>query len=216
MLAAGFSPDKVLRFLSRPLDLQWAYVDETRTLWNRPRPELLAAAARPNSFLIVRRRAPRADDGAAMLAATCLGDQHVLHKDAYFIPFLLGSSSGGPKLFAETRSGPNLSPRAVAYLASLGLGPDDADYASLLWLHALAVAYSHRALPTTSGASLPTGLAFRCRRGCSDCEHPPRSADAWPTSSTRCGPTQGVSRPSLRLSAAWTGALSSRLGATWR
>jgi len=140
----GFAPQKVVRFLSRPLDVQWAYVDEVRTLWNRPRPELLAHAENLNNFLIVRRRAPRADDGAAMLPGSCLGDQHVLHKDAYFIPFVLNAADENREMFAEQRPGPNLSGRAGAYLASLGIVPDDPDYASMLWLHALAVAYSPR------------------------------------------------------------------------
>jgi len=38
----GFAEEKLVRFLSRPLDVQWAYVHDTRGLWNRHRPELLA------------------------------------------------------------------------------------------------------------------------------------------------------------------------------
>lgn len=152
MQASGYATAQVVRFLSRPMDLQWAYVDETRTLWNRPRPELLAHARLPNQFLVVRRRAPRVDDGAALLPASCLGDQHVLHKDAYFVPFELNIKANDDGFFAgeESRT-PNLSARAAAYLDAVGVESSDATRTGLLWLHALAVGYSGRYLADNAG-----------------------------------------------------------------
>ncbi len=150
--AGGFDEAKVVRFLSRPMDVQWAYVDPAAKLWNDVRRELLPHATVGARFLLVRRRAPRADDGSAMLPATCLADQHVLHKDAYFIPFSLRDARPeGLELFAEERTGPNLSERAVAYLRALGIGPADGDYAEVLWHHALAVAYSPRYVADNAG-----------------------------------------------------------------
>jgi hypothetical protein len=147
LLAVGFKEEAIVRFVSRPLDVQWAYVDPIGKLWNEDRPELLVHAQRGNWFLMVRRRAPRADDGAAMLPASCLGDQHVLHKDAYFIPImrylpssqLVGDSQDG--LF-QLGARPNLSAKASAYLTGLGMQETDPDYAELLWWHALAISYA--------------------------------------------------------------------------
>ena len=87
----------------------------------------------------------------------CLIDQHVMHKDAYVIPFWLADDArpahpaGAVPLFdiqaegAGTGAGrPNLSERALEYLA--GIGVTDAglspESAALIWLHALAVGYS--------------------------------------------------------------------------
>lgn len=139
----GFQPEKVVRFLSRPLDAQWAYVDSTRKLWNEVRSKDLLPHARPgNRFILARRRAPRLDDGAAVLPATCIGDQHVLHKDAYFIPMLRYSTNPEGGMFADPGPSPNLSPAAAAYLSGLGIEHTEALYAELLWWHAVAIAYA--------------------------------------------------------------------------
>src|SRR5208282_5775109 len=76
-----YSPDHIMRFQVTPFDLRWAYVDATRQLWNEPRPQYVQAAVMGSDFLLVRRRAPRALDGAAFLLSRCLIDQHVMHKD---------------------------------------------------------------------------------------------------------------------------------------
>lgn len=141
LAAGGFVESRIVRFISRPLDVQWAYVDPTGKLWNEVRKDLLPHAALGNRFLLARRRAPRLDDGAALLPATCLGDQHVLHKDACFIPTLL-YPTGQPGLFDPGTPRPNLSPKAITYLSGVGVDEADQDYAELLWLHALAVAYA--------------------------------------------------------------------------
>ncbi len=156
LLSAGFKEEAIVRFVSRPLDIQWAYVDPTGKLWNENRRELLVHARPGNWFLMVRRRAPRADDGAAMLPASCLGDQHVLHKDAYFVPIrrYLPSSQqagGGQDGLFNLDARPNLSPKASAYLTGLGLKETDPDYAELLWWHALAISYAPQYLTDNPG-----------------------------------------------------------------
>lgn len=149
----GYKESRLVRFVSRPLDVQWAYVDSTRKLWNEVRAkDLLPHAVEPNRFLVARRRAPRADDGAALLPATSLGDQHVLHKDAYFIPHLLyPETAEGDALFDADDPTPNLSHGAIDYLHQVGVATDDQEYASLLWWHALAIAYSPRYLADNPG-----------------------------------------------------------------
>jgi hypothetical protein len=156
LLNAGFRKDALVRFVSRPLDVQWAYVETTGKLWNEDRRELLVQAQPGNWFLMVRRRAPRADDGAAMLPASCLGDQHVLHKDAYLVPIKQYSSSsqqagGGQDGLFAVPPRPNLSTKAAAYLAGLGMEETHPHYAELLWWHALAICYAPQYLADNPG-----------------------------------------------------------------
>jgi hypothetical protein len=152
-----FDAHRIKRFQVKPFDLRYAYIDTTTKLWNEPRKEYVAAAAAGSHFLLLRRRAPRALDGAAFLLSRCLIDQHVMHKDAYVVPFWLAARAeredAAAQLFpldpAADDEGapewrPNLSIRAVDYLASVGI--DDAqtshESAALLWHHVLAIGYS--------------------------------------------------------------------------
>ncbi|MEU7863834.1 type ISP restriction/modification enzyme [Nonomuraea sp. NPDC049141] len=150
-----FDEQRIQRFQFRPLDMRYAYVETETQLWNRSRPLLVAAAAAASGFLLVRRRAPRALDGATFHFSDCLVDQKVLFTDAYAIPFWLSAGVGAtdngvaslfdldPEQPAETWR-PNLSDHALAYLQQLGI--DDAksnkDSATLIWLHALAIGFS--------------------------------------------------------------------------
>jgi hypothetical protein len=122
-----FDAQQIQRFQFRPLDMRYAYVDTQPGLWNRSRPLLVAAAAAASGFLLVRRRAPRALDGAALHFSDCLVDQKVLFTDAYAIPLWRSGErgtpdNGDPALFdlkveqqADTWR-PNLSGKAQAYL----------------------------------------------------------------------------------------------------
>ncbi|WP_405365701.1 type ISP restriction/modification enzyme [Kitasatospora sp. NBC_00039] len=150
-----FDEKRIQRFQFRPLDMRYAYVETETQLWNRSRPLLVAAATASSGFLLIRRRAPRALDGAAVHFSDCLVDQKVLFTDAYAIPFWL--SAGSEKADNDMLSlfdlddeqpadtwRPNLSSGALAYLQQLGV--DDAktnkDSAMLVWLHALAIGVS--------------------------------------------------------------------------
>lgn len=150
----GFDETRVKQFLVKPFDLRWAYIETGTTLWNRSRPEFQAASEVGSEFLLVRKNAPRALDGAAFLLSAELSDQHALHKDAYAIPLLLAKDENREEtaqLFSlEGGSGggspwrPNLSRFAISYLAELGFTDTytDRDSARLLWLHTLAIGYS--------------------------------------------------------------------------
>lgn len=173
---AGFNPKKIrerlladspyddaktVRFCVKPFDLRWAYVDTTTGLWNRSRPELVHAATLGSDFLLLRRRAPRALDGAAFLLSRCLIDQHVMHKDAYVVPFYLATDEEEAKKedetgtisifeFEEEATTPqpawraNLSTLALNYLTELGVRDAQTSKASaqLIWQHVLAIGYS--------------------------------------------------------------------------
>ena len=151
-----FDKHRIQPFQFRPLDMRYAYIETSAKLWNESRTPLVAAAAAASGFLLARRRAPRALDGAALHFSDCLVDQKVLFTDAYAIPFWLSAgpgrddAGGTAPLFdldAEQPAGawkPNLSSKALAYLQQLGI--DDAktnkDSATLIWLHALAIGVS--------------------------------------------------------------------------
>ncbi|GAA2665547.1 DNA methyltransferase [Streptomyces aculeolatus] len=155
-----FDPSKVVRFCVKPFDVRWAYVDTAGKLWNESRDELVRAASLGSDFLLLRRRAPRALDGAAFLLSRSLIDQHVMHKDAYVVPFYLatevgnsrGNEAGGAiSLFDvdvesadESNWRPNLSELALDYLAELGVTDAQTSQrnAQLIWQHVLAIGYS--------------------------------------------------------------------------
>ncbi|MGD1000116.1 MAG: type ISP restriction/modification enzyme [Candidatus Brocadiia bacterium] len=149
LTASGFRDSNIARFLFKPFDLRWAYIERIANLWNRVRPELLAQAWHGNRFLLIRCHAAKAPDGATFHLVGHIADQHVLHTDAYFVPIRLQKEAGRAKGLFHDASGPseptaNLSSAARAYLAGLGINDPDAgaDAAGTIWLHALAVGYS--------------------------------------------------------------------------
>jgi len=144
-----FQENNIVRFVFKPFDLRWAYIERTSNLWNRVRPELLAQAWAGNRFLLIRCHAPKAPDGATFHSVSHIADQHVMHTDAYFVPIRLQKEAGKAKGLFDEVCGPcepiaNLSPTARAYLADLGVKEPDADLkaAALIWMHALAIGYS--------------------------------------------------------------------------
>ena len=70
-----FDEQHIHRFQFRPLDMRYAYIETGVKLWNESRSLLVAAAEAEAGFLLARRRAPRALDGAALHFSDCLLDQ---------------------------------------------------------------------------------------------------------------------------------------------
>lgn len=150
-----FDNERIQRFQFRPFDLRYAYIETESKLWNESRTMLVAAAEAASGFLLVRRRAPRVLDGAALHFSECLMDQKVLFTDAYAIPLWLSVAkaklgSGDPALFdlaaGESADAwkPNLSDKALAYLHRLGINDatSNRENATLIWMHALAMGVS--------------------------------------------------------------------------
>jgi hypothetical protein len=150
-----FDESRVERDHYRPTDMRYAYIDPAPQLWNRSRPMLVEAASADSGFVLVRRRAPRALDGAALHFSDCLIDQKVLFTDAYAIPLWLLGGEGAPTadvpgLFEleaqepERAWIPNLSDSAKAYLMRIGIEDAESNKhsAALIWMHALAIGTS--------------------------------------------------------------------------
>ncbi len=134
-----FREENVRRFLFKPFDLRWAYIERLRNLWNRVRPELLSHASRPNEFILARRNVPKFPDGSTFFACTHLADQHALHTDAYFIPVSLSAQNEQPEPGTTRRMvfsasddssdswNSNLSVESRSYLKKLGIENPDSD-----------------------------------------------------------------------------------------
>ncbi len=119
-------------------------------LWNRSRPVLWEQCWEGNTFLMSRPTGVARPEGVPIFFTPLLGDNDFLRGHAYYFPLRLRAKSQKNNqqavLFdeADTATRANLSSKARAYLASLGItNPDgDAETAGLIWMHALAVGYS--------------------------------------------------------------------------
>jgi hypothetical protein len=150
----SYEEGHIRRYALYPYDTRWCYHSNVPPLWNRPRPALTAQAWPGNKFFVTRMMAERPNEGAFIVMTEALPDYHLLRPNAIAIPVRLrvgpdlraslsaqtlpGMERGTEKIIA------NLSLAARAYLASLGFqGLDkDAESASNLWMHALAIGYS--------------------------------------------------------------------------
>jgi hypothetical protein len=144
MRGLGFSVSSVHRFLYHPFDKRWAYVAGHK-LWNEWRPQLARALNHQTVFIVYRKNAVEPNDGVPLLASRDIGDQHAMHKDAYFIPLHYATSDergGHVKLFDDSH--PNLSDTALEYLKTLGYSGDQIakGEADMLWYHFVAIANS--------------------------------------------------------------------------
>ncbi|HXP62423.1 MAG TPA: type ISP restriction/modification enzyme, partial [Dongiaceae bacterium] len=161
---ASFRPEKIVRYPFKPFDLRLAYLDaDIQPLFSRPSPELLQQRFKGNSFFITRDTADKDLEGAPFYFSPLVCDYDCLSGHARHFPIRLraglkasrkddgngefdsilhesapGCDAGGTEATA------NLSTAARAYLAALGIrNPDaDAEAASLLWMHALAIGFS--------------------------------------------------------------------------
>jgi hypothetical protein len=135
----GFDNSRILPFLSKPFDSEWAYAEPRAKLWNEARANLVRSTGPRTRSILARSRSPRSMDGAPFTVFTGLADQHALHKDAYLIPMTLASPDDS--LLSGAELSPNLSARACDYLATLGI-EGDASASEALWLHVLAIGYA--------------------------------------------------------------------------
>ncbi len=145
-----FREENVRPFLMRPMDIRWCYYTGLRPLWNEPRPAYIEQLWPGNATIMTRRKGVANPEGVPFFFTSCVGFQHALNTDAYYIPLAIRPSklTGRKRAEAqiellhtshdgEAEAAPNLSPAACAYLDSLAKPKD-----SGLWMHALAIGYS--------------------------------------------------------------------------
>ncbi len=137
LLEVGLDESRIIPFMAKPFDVQWAYAEPRFKLWNESRGRLLARTPPGARFILARARAPRALDGAPVTVFSGIADQHALHKDAYLFPLELSSPS--ESLLTEDSGAPNLSTSAHAYVNACSM---KAEAASHVWTHVVAISYS--------------------------------------------------------------------------
>ena len=180
-----FQDTAVRRFIYHPFDKRWAYV-VPGPLWNRWRPEVVRQTLTGTHFVIFRRNAVEAGDGVPLLVSRDIGDQHVMHKDAYFIPMWVTTAGEGFVFGEETKL--NLSAMAESYLHALGYSEKERKDGAgeSLWFHCLAVAHSpaYTAENADDLAIRPPRFPLPASRECFELSVTPRPQTCGPQ---RCG-----------------------------
>ncbi|HEX9990525.1 MAG TPA: type ISP restriction/modification enzyme [Chloroflexia bacterium] len=147
----NFFPDRLRRYMLRPMETRWCYFTPTRPLWNEPRPDLWAQCWPGNTFLVTRLKTEKEAKGSPLYFSSCLVDYQSLARNVSVIPVQLSLKSDRDQhatqaaLFSEaTVPVANLSPKAQTYLTSIGIEDwnVDVENAGLVWMHALAIGYS--------------------------------------------------------------------------
>ncbi|NQT18769.1 MAG: N-6 DNA methylase [Planctomycetes bacterium] len=153
--AERFNADRIRRYATRPFDTRWCYYTAVRPVWNEPIPRHWEHCREGNAFLITRPAGVASPEGVPFCYAEVLGDNDFQRGHSYYFPLVLRRGTAPSEahgrtaeLFPQERVDPtitaNLSDRARAYLAELGIRDpdDDAETAGLIWMHALAIGYS--------------------------------------------------------------------------
>ena len=147
-----YDAKRIVPYMVRPFDKQWAYYTPVQPVWNRPRPEMWDQRWEGNHFLVSRRFGSKSPEGAPFFFTRELTNYHLLQPNGSAFPLrvkvvnksILGFTDSGP---AEGRITNNYSDAALAYLEQVGIKPNgDPAASSLLWLHALAIGFSPKYL----------------------------------------------------------------------
>jgi len=153
-----YNSAKIVRYPFKPFDVRLAYLDsDIQPLFSRPSPDLLALNAIPqNAFLITRDTADKSPEGPPFYYSGLVCDYDCISGHARHFPFQVcavktqkSKNGNNGELFQDeeildTKPTANLSAAARSYLNRLGFKnlEADADTASLLWMHVLAIGYS--------------------------------------------------------------------------
>lgn len=149
-----FSEDAIRPLMVRPMDKRFCYYSRVRPLWNEPRLSYVEQAWSGNFSIATRRKSAANPEGKPFFLTSCIGFQHAIHTDAYYIPVRwrkfvakkLETHVDQRELLAGSayEQGANLSLAARKYLSSLGIDHPDVDSqrASCIWMHCLSVGYS--------------------------------------------------------------------------
>jgi len=148
--SSSFHERDIRKFLIRPMDTRWCYYTSIRPLWNEPRPAYMAQLWPGNTTIMTRRKGVADPEGVPFFFTSCVGFQHALNTDAYYIPLQVRHSKKEGKKHSPSQiellqksdkqaatAIANLSIPASSYLDSIG-APHD----STLWMHSLAVGFS--------------------------------------------------------------------------
>jgi Type ISP C-terminal specificity domain len=151
LAVSSYQTERLLPYSIRPFETRWCYFSEIRPLWNEPRPTLWQHFGGDNLFLLTRFSASKTPEGVPFFSTKHLSDDHFFSPDAVAISLRLRvvekkKNEHQTSLFGETKeeTRASLSEFARKYLQSLGFTEidKDAETASLIWYHALAIGYA--------------------------------------------------------------------------
>jgi hypothetical protein len=138
----------IVKYLFKPFDIRWCYLENLRPLFSEPSPQLLEQRFPGNRFLIIRETSVTESKSLPFYFSSFVCDYHSLVVEAKHVPLMIlpTVSKGRPKLAhpglldeirEEQVPTANLSPPARSYLAALGLPDPDTDPkdAGLIWFH---------------------------------------------------------------------------------
>ncbi|HMS39658.1 MAG TPA: N-6 DNA methylase [Pyrinomonadaceae bacterium] len=150
-----FDESRIVHYPFKPFDVRFCYLENLRPLFSEPSPQLLQQRFEGNAFLISRDTADKTPEGMPFYFSNLVCDYdcvsgHARHFPLYYKPNLLKKSKKKNEnqvgLFGEVQeeTRANLSEFARNYLQNLGFTEidSDAETASLIWYHALAIGYS--------------------------------------------------------------------------
>jgi Type ISP C-terminal specificity domain/N-6 DNA Methylase len=151
----NFDESKIVRYPFKPFDIRFCYLENLRPLFSEPSPQLLNQRFNGNSFLISRDSADKVLEGSPFYFSNFVCDYdaisgHARHFPILYKPTLLKKSKKKNELqpsfleSAEEETRANLSEFARKYLESVGFTEidNDAETASLIWYHSLAIGYA--------------------------------------------------------------------------
>jgi hypothetical protein len=150
LLQRGMESGHFVRFCYQPFDLRHLYWHPETKLLDEKREELFGAYRAGNWFLATRQTAERSDEGIPFYCTPHLPDWHMTRPGSICFPMSTNGLPAAQLSLFDRETAPsshpkaNLTERARAYLADVGIpNPDgDCETSGLLWLHALAIGYS--------------------------------------------------------------------------
>jgi hypothetical protein len=152
-----FQAERIVRYHLRPFDVRWCYYTSVRPIWKEPRPDFYPQTWEGNGFLVSRPSGVASPEGVPFYFITNLIARDALRGHAVAFPIQLRVETTnhknkddkqvalpGHENEVEIEITANLSPRARAYLAALGVEnvDEDKETAALVWMHALATGYA--------------------------------------------------------------------------
>jgi hypothetical protein len=153
-----YDPTRIVRYPFKPFDIRWCYLENLRPLFSEPSPDLIALQEiEVNRFFVTRSKSSKSDEGIPFLYSSIIIDYDTITGHARHFPVFIYHRPARSKKQAEGQQylfdqfstdepeiKANLSQKARAYLAALGIHHPDSDpeAAALIWRHALAIGYS--------------------------------------------------------------------------
>ena len=142
----SFDPTKVVRYLFKPFDLRWCYLDNIRPLFSEPSPQLINQNQIPgNAYFVTRDAADHRQEGRPSLFTTVVSDYHSIGGEARHLPVFtrpnpaVHNQQSSLPLELEDPT-PNLSSRALGYLHAINQSKDPETQS--IWFHALAITHA--------------------------------------------------------------------------